>query len=101
MTVRQEPSLSPARGRSRGRGRAASRRLVAYGAAFLLTMAMFSAAPSGRTPAGTAVVRVVDRPKDGRFRSGEVIGGSLVLTVPLGASAGGGATRSAHGSSPA
>jgi len=61
-------------------------RLRAYGTAFLLTMALFSATPSADPlrRGAVAIVRVAERGRgQGKFDPREAVGTALVLTVPL------------------
>ena len=77
----------PAGGPERERAGAPLGRLRAYGAAFLLTMGLFSAVPpvpDASGTGGTAIVRVADRRRGpGGFDPGERLDDGVVLTVPL------------------
>lgn len=106
MTFWQAPRPAPVRVRRRASMRRTSLRRASlrwvggYGAAFLLSMAVFSAPPFGRAPAGAAIVRIANRRPGDPFEPGEVVAGDLVLTLPLAATPGAETTRRSLRNSP-
>ncbi|MDP9369676.1 MAG: hypothetical protein M3Q03_15620 [Chloroflexota bacterium] len=59
------------------------RRLIEYGAALVLTMALFAPATEGRPRPTFAVVRLLHRRGAMGFDPREVVASGVVLTVPI------------------